>query len=209
MYLNNKLFTFFDGMESFAYNNATNPTQLLVFRDLKNNYYYPPQYQLAAPSTAPPQVPISFTDLGGVTYTARPEWFIFTQQYDIIEAWNALSSVVFFTSHLPVQVEYIPSSSIITPQGVSNAAFKPILTDFVPLLEKTGSTRSRFVYYPSGQFRLVDLRSQIPLRKIDLQIFWQDQYQNLYPMYISFNESNTVKLMFIRKSLINHNYGYT
>ncbi len=208
MYLNEQLFSFFDGLESFAYYQdptfVPNKVIMMVFRDLKNNYYYPPQLQIT-PNSAPPQVATSFS-IGTTTYTTSPAYFIFTQQYNITGSWNSLESIVFLTHHLPVQVEYIPTSTIYSPTGTSNANFKPILTDFVPTLEEAEAARSRFTYYPSGNYRLIDLHSQIPLRKIDLQMFWQDQYQNLYPLYISCNKSNSVKLMFIKKSLANYNY---
>jgi len=180
LYMNNQLFTYFDALESFTYFDDPVKSQLFICR----------------------QTPVNFNSDPMVNA------YFYTQQYNISSTWNSLESIVFLTNSLPVQVEYIPSSSIITAQGVSNANFKPILTDFVPTLEEAGSTRSRFVYYPSGQYRLIDLHSQIPLRKIDLQMFWQDQYQNLYPLYMSYNESNSVKLMFIKKSLANYSYRY-
>lgn len=174
LYMNESLFSYFDALETFTYADDPIKSQLFICRQFINNLD-----------------------------TATNSYF-YTQQYNISSTWNSLGSIVFTTSHLPVQVEYIPSSSIVSVNGTSNANFKPILTDFVPNLEETGSTRSRFIYYPSGQFRLIDLHSQIPLRKIDLQMFWQDQYQNLYPLYISYNESNSVKLMFIKKSMANN-----
>lgn len=202
MYENEYLFAYVDGIDSFGYYQIPDKALLLIFSDQKNNYYYPPQNSPNVPAT---QTPTSFTDIA-TNYTTAPEWFIFTQQFQVLQNWNSLESIVFTTTHLPVQVEYIPSSSIITPNGVSGANFKPILTDFVPLLEEVGSTSSRFVYNPSGKYRLIDLKSQIPLRKIDLQIFWQDQFQNLYPLRISYNQSNSVKLMFIKKSMENNDF---
>lgn len=208
-YLNEKLFSFFDGFETFGYHNTSflNKEELFVFRDNRNNHYYPSKDNT---NTTINQTELSFSGVDGLgnnaVYTAQPKYFIFRQQYSIISTWNSLSSIVFTTSHLPIQVEYIPSTSIFNTQGSSNAHFRPIVTDFIPDLETPGSTRSRFLYTPSGQYRLIDLHSQIPLRKIDIQMYWQDQYQNLYPLFISYNESNSVKLMFIKKSMANFNF---
>ncbi len=114
--------------------------------------------------------------------------------------------MVFLTSTLPIQNEYIPATAINTSSNSGFAAYRPIITDFVPDLNLAGDTRTRFNYFPQGPYRLITLKSNEPLRRIDLQVFWQDQYQNLYPLSIACNESDTIKIMFIRKSLVKYNH---
>lgn len=210
LYMNEQLFSYFDGIETFGYYNNPNQTVLYVFRDLKNNYYYPP---INGANTAPPQTETSFSIVSGAqtqSYTVSPAWFIYTQQYNFLSIWNSLASIVFTTNNIPVQIEYIPSSAIVNSNGAQsgNISFRSILTDFTPDLMNAGDSRSRFIYNPTGQFRLLDLKSNLPLVKIDLQMWWQDEYNNLYPLFISYNQSNTVKMMFIKKSLANYNYKY-
>lgn len=199
IFMNSRIYAYFDSIESYKY--ITDPilTDLILIRDLKNNYYYPPQNDANTTAT---QTPINFVDTN-VTYTIAPDYFLIKQQYDMIGTWNSLSGIVFLTSTLPVQYEYLPSSTV---QSTNNASstFRPILTDFVPNLQKIGDARTKLIYYPSGPYRLINLGSNDPLRKIDLQVFWTDQYNNSYPLYVSCTQSDTVKLMFIKKSLINN-----
>lgn len=198
IFLNSRIYQYFDSIESYIYPDTV-LSNLMLVRDLKNNYYYPPAN---GTNTVPPQVPTSFYDVAGsVTYTAAPRYFIFNQQYNTISNWNSLSGIVFLTSSLPIQYEYIPASAINSTSGSGFSAFRPVITDFVPILEKGGDARTRFVYYPQGPYRLISLKSTDPLYKLDLSIWWQDQYQNLYPMTISCNEANTIKIMFMKKSL--------
>lgn len=184
-YMNEQLFSYFDALESFTYVDDPIKTQLFICREFFNN-------------------------IENITFPIPIINYFYTQQYNISSTWNSLASIVFLTQSIPVQPEYIPNAAIVTNNGSfqTTAKFRPIITDFVPTLEEAGSTRSRFIYYPSGQFRLIDLQSQLPLRKIDISIYWQDQLGNLYPLYISYNESDTIKLMFIKKSLANYNYKY-
>lgn len=199
IFLNSRIYAYFDSIDSYKYFTDNILSDLIIVRDLKNNYYYP---QLNAANTATTQVPVNYTN-SNLIYTTGPEYFIITQQYDMIGAWNSLSGIVFFTSSIPVQYEYLPASAIQSTNNAS-ATFRPILTDFTPNLEQIGSVRTRLIYYPSGPYRLIDLGSNDPLRRIDLQIFWTDQYQNIYPLYVNCNQTDTVKLMFIKKTLANY-----
>lgn len=195
IFLNSRIYSYFDGLEVFYLNTAN--SNLMIIRDTKNDYYYPPQN---AANTAATQVPVSLTS-GTEIYTTQPQYFSIYQQYSTISLWNSLSSLVFLTSTIPVQNEYIPASAINSMQTSGFAAFRPIITDFVPDLSAAGDPRTRFNYYPQGPYRLIELKSNEPLRRIDLQIFWQDQYQNLFPLNIACNEADTIKIMFMRKSL--------
>jgi hypothetical protein len=213
LFLNEELNSLIDGLEYFSLNGFTEV--LLVVKDYKNNYYYPPQY---AGDSAPQQTLVNFSTSTTVvtpppnsetfTYTAAPVWFIFTQQYQTIELFNSIAEIVFLTSTLPIQPEYLPSSAVVGSNASQsgNIAFRPVLTDFVVPASTAGDVRSRLIYNPQGPYRLIDMHSHIPLVKVDLKIYWSDQYNNLYPMYISYNQSDTIKLMFIKKSMANYNY---
>ena len=196
IFLNSRIYSYFDSIESYQYQDVV-LSNLMIIRDLKNNYYYPPQN---GANTSPPQVATSFTNTN-ISYTTAPVYYIFYQQYNTISNWNSLSGIVFLTSSLPIQYEYIPASAINPTAGSGFSAFRPIITDFTPVLEQAGDARTRIVYFPQGPYRLISLKSTDPLYKIDLSIWWQDQYQNLYPMTISCNESDSVKIMFMKKSL--------
>lgn len=207
-FLNAQLYAFFDGIEAFNIIDKSNPDFLIVFRDTKNNYFYPPINKPNVPITnqtllnisAPDIVTPSYNDV----YTAQPAWFIFTQQYHVVSSWNSLSSIVFLTRSIPVQKEYIPSFAINNALVTVASSSRSVLTDFVPDLTLAGQQRERFVY-TANIYRLIELNSNIPLYQIDLEMFWTDRLQNLYPIYINYTQVNSVKLMFIKKSIVAKN----
>jgi len=218
IFMNYELNSIIDGFDYYSYNavfgggSIISPEEVLILvGDYGNNYYYPEQNTVnVPPPPPPPQSTISISTTVGpttTTTTASPAWFIFTQQYKTIGLFNSLQSIVFTTNTLPIQQEYIPSSSVIGSRNNINGsiAFRNVLTDFTPDIIESGEQRSRFVYNPQGQYRLIDLKTTLPLVKLDLQMWWTDEYNNLYPLYLSYNASNSVKLMFIKKSLVKYN----
>jgi len=194
--VNNLLYPYMESIESFVLIDYIPSVQFLIsVQDTHNNYYYPEQN---AANTTTTQTLTSFTNAGN-NYTVAPNWFIFTQQYSHVTAWNSLASIVFLTQ-MPIQPEFVPTFNNFSPNNTSASSSLPILTDFVPDLEQAGQQRTRFNYVPTGPYRLIDINATVPLNKIQFQIYWVDRLQNLYPMRISFGQTNSVKLMFIKKS---------
>lgn len=116
------------------------------------------------------------------------------QEYVTVGSWNVMKSVVFTTSSIPIQSEFIPSID-----DTSNNSSRKIITDFEPILDIPMTTRSIYQYFPQGEYRLIGLLSNAELRSFDLQIYWQDKELNLYPILIPPLQSATVKLMFAKK----------
>ena len=201
IYVNSRLYRFIDGIPSYISNYGQSQSVYnqfcLLVKDLGNNYYYKALTtdlmllntagQAIVANTQPP-----------LTYTTSPNYLRSEQEYPNIGGFNSLASIIFMTSHIPIQNEYIPS---LKDLGGSSSS-RPIVTSFSPNLQKAGESRTRFTYYPSGAYRLINLKSSQPLNRIDLQVFWQDKNQNLYPFKISYGETNTIKIMFIKKSFL-------
>jgi hypothetical protein len=217
LYLNSSLYQFFNGIETFGSNlfgySAADISafNLMLVNDNKNNYYYPPQN---ATNTVNNQTETSFSGTDGLgnlaSYTAQPQWFINTQQFNALSIWSSLSSIVLATSQIPVQFEYLPyssNSSLIGGSAVGSQNFRPILTDFVPDLTQATQSRTQFTYY-ANPYRLIELTSQEPLRKLDIQLFWEDKNQNLYPLKITYNSSDNIKIVFIKKELAKYALNY-
>lgn len=152
--------------------------------------YYPAGTIIPAPTT-PPALP------------ADPLYYKFTQEFGTLQYWASLNKII-IASNMPIKNEFLPAGnvgSVNINQSGSNVTF-PILTDFIPTVDNTaGITRTIAYYVPQGQYRLVDLLSDTPLRNIDLRVFWQDGDGNTYPLEIPVFESLSVKLAFVRKSL--------
>ena len=120
------------------------------------------------------------------------------QEYSILGSnWTSLRKIIIATNTIPNTNEYVPTKG---NSGVTNSF--PILTDFTPNFSQVGGeTRSIAFYYPTSQYRLVDMISDQPLSKINIKIYWEDTAGNLYPLYISPSQQINLKLAFLRKSL--------
>lgn len=132
-------------------------------------------------------------------YNTTPTYYLFAQEYKAITDWNSLRKIIIVSNTIPVIPEVIPVFNNGVQTNVTSSL--PIITDFVPSLNDAGDTRSIAYYYPTGQYRLIDMISEVPLIKIDLQIKWIDKQGNVYPLFITPNQQATVKLAFLKKDL--------
>jgi hypothetical protein len=115
-------------------------------------------------------------------------YFSTKAEYSTLYLWNSLKSIVFQTNSIPV----VPENN----SGQTNQT-QQILTDFQPLAAV--NNRTAFQFYPQGALRWYDLNSNYPLKNIDMRVYWTDNYDKLYPIYIFQNEALTIKLQFRRK----------
>lgn len=126
--------------------------------------------------------------------------YLFSQgEYNTLQYWNSFKNLVFLTGNLPIVAEYTPDQAIGGVISPGQGNFRPILTDFQPILSSAGDATSQLQYYPQGPYRLVDLISDQPLYKVDLRIQWQDAENRLFPLFIEQGLSASVKLAFIKK----------
>lgn len=123
-------------------------------------------------------------------------YYVMEQEYVTLYNWNPYKKLVMVTNLLPTQSEYINASG--------DGTLK-ILTDFIPFND-INDVRSTFQYFPSAQYRLIDLLSSEPIRNIGLQVYWQDINDQLWPIELPPYSEITVKLAFVRKSLYKNDY---
>lgn len=111
-----------------------------------------------------------------------------------------LRRLVVTSSSMPIINEATPITT--GGQTVSNnSSTMPIVTDFVPQIDFTSDLRGNVYYQPLAQYRLTNLISDIPLYRIQLSFFWEDNEGNLYPILISRNQQVEAKIGFFKKSL--------
>lgn len=134
---------------------------------------------------------INFPPITGYLYN--------TQQFVTLEYWNSFKNIVFTSAALPIQAEYIPATGSVGANPTGAAAYRPILTDYQVNAPRAGDDRSILYYTPTGPYRLLDLLGTTPITKIDLQIWWQDIFDILHPLYLAPYETASVKLLFIKK----------
>lgn len=181
IYINTPLSTLLQFLPNkFIGYDAPNGTNAwLIVTDLFDNAYTPPNIAPTFPSL----------------------YLRMTQEALSLDLWNSCNSIVFQTGNIPIQYEYVPNTDIGNLTQASNDNFRPVLTDFSPILDDPHDTQSIFNYFVSGPYRITSLKSTNPLYKIDLQLYWQDKKNNLYPLTIVEGNTVSVKLMFIKKSL--------
>lgn len=110
-------------------------------------------------------------------------------------SWNDLVSIV-LTSNLPTLPEVI--SGPISDNG--KATTRQIFTDFTPTVESGTELRNEVVYFPTAEYRLVNMISSTELRSIGFQYWWQDADQNLFPILLDPFDSASMKILFRKKS---------
>lgn len=123
-----------------------------------------------------------------------------SQNFVALQYWNSFKNIVFTTTSIPIRGEYIPQNNTTGNQGEGIISFRQILTDFQPSLSNAGDSRSQLQYYPQGPYRLVDLVSNTPIQKIDIQVWWQDTEGDLHSIDILNEEVAGIKLLFIKKT---------
>lgn len=187
IYMNSNLFTFFDYWE--AYFNGFGLLSLgrdfqIIIKNNGNN-------AITAGQILPPD--------GSVTAN---NGYIMTQEEKSIDKWQAIRSILFVSNSISVKPEYI-NINVNYPNLNSGDTNRSVLTDFEPPLISDNILRGYLQYFPQGPYRLIDLTSDSNLQTLDFQLFWQDNLQRIYPIYVNPNDTVTIKIMFVRKSAIN------
>ncbi len=129
--------------------------------------------------------------IGGVTY------YRYSQDFPALQNWAILRKILIASNGLPTKNEYIPAGS----NNDSNNASMPIISDFTPIINTIGDNNSVVYYVPTSQWKLVDMTPGGPLQRVDIQIYWEDANNNLYPLYIPLYQQVNVKIAFINKKL--------
>lgn len=177
IYINTELENFLDGFTFFS--ERSSPSNLNFFFVIKNrgdNGY-----------------PVN-------TYPAVPDYLYSIQTYSTIGNWQSIKKIIITSASLPIVAESLP---LIGNTNDDQSNFINILSDFLPQINSTilSNPRENAIYFPSSQYRLIDMISDIPLKKIQLSILWEDKDNNLYPVYLSQFSSLSLKLAFVKKSL--------
>jgi len=133
------------------------------------------------------------------------------QDYNTTSDISSFTSLVLTTRAIPIRHEWISLQSIkgavplgtqlqgVASNNTTQSGFLNILTDFEIDINSGSELRSRVIYNPSGEFRRVTLRGSSKITTVDVQVFWKDNYDNLYPLQIPAHEELTVKVLFEKK----------
>jgi hypothetical protein len=129
--------------------------------------------------------------------------YAMTQDYDTIPNWLPFSSIVFTSGSLPIRYEWISGGNtqqqIEGTTGISSENFRRIVTDFESDTLTGFENRSFIHYVPTAEYRRIDLLGNVPIKTIDIQVWWKDNYDNLYPILIPAHSEVSIKILFERK----------
>lgn len=140
------------------------------------------------------------TRLPPVAPEVLPAVYSITQDYSSFEYINSIKRIILISNSISCRPEYTPASTAIS--GGSNASQVNILADFqLEFNNKPGEQRS-IATYNSDLYRMIDLISTDPLRKVDVEIRWVDNNNISYPLHIPKYNPINIKLGFFRKDAI-------
>ena len=105
-----------------------------------------------------------------------------------------VTRIILKSANIPIEGEQLGTG----------ASSEKILTDFVL---PQGPLDGDIIYNPPGQYRLIDLKSQSPLRQIDISVFYEDRYGNIRTYNLFPNMVANFKLAFFHKPLYNNDFA--
>lgn len=177
IYMNSHLYNSF--LPSFdtilnGYDTALGKDQEILIKDNKNNSF----------------------SVGGINY------YEMKQEFRTINSITQFRKLVLTVNNVPIRSESIPSSN----QSTSvQSNFLPILTDFIPALANDASQlQTSIVYYPTAEYRLVDLVGDTPIKQMEIRAFWGDKFDQLFPVLVPAHEEGSIKILFRNRKLYNN-----
>lgn len=134
-----------------------------------------------------------------------PKFFsLSTESIVNLSYWNIFNAIVLTSGSAPMSKEFVPAGNLNgnPAQNGTTDNFRPIISDYVPLFEMSHSSQSKLVYNPTI-WRIVNMNSNSSIYNFDLSIFWEDNYNNIYPLLLAPGQSCSVKIGFFKKEFYN------
>ena len=119
-----------------------------------------------------------------------------TDYSSVANFWMPISSL-YFTTNIPVRNSYTDLGSPNPNQ--SSSVSQPILVDFKINVNNLGDHQSDILFIPQTSIGIIDLIANDPLKKISLEIRWQDWKGRTYPLQLAYGFRASVSLLLVRK----------
>lgn len=137
------------------------------------------------------------------TFDPAGQYWKYIQQNYVLPQWNCLSKILIYTSSIPIRNQQSTSNNILSPDLLSNL---PIIYSDIPNYDTVAQARNYTYLNNAVEYKLIDLISETPLRKIQINIAWMDHNGEIFPLYLQPFNSCNIQLAFFRKELYNPNY---
>src|ERR1700691_55926 len=139
--------------------------------------------------------------MGAVTY-----WWTYSQSssqsYSLID----LRALVFTSASLPVINEsisqYTPNPTTTIANTTNSNSSLNIVGDLEPNIDTYQNLiQSEVIQYTPSLLRLEPMATNIPLKAVDMTVYWRSNIGQLNPLFIDPGQSMNIKLAFVKKGL--------
>jgi hypothetical protein len=141
----------------------------------------------------------NFHTIGGsVTSSSGMTFLVIDQEYSTTANWSPVQSIAFTSDSLNVVTSQISSlHEFVHGHEVVEGSLDDsiaMITDFA-----TSDYLPGILYVPSGEYRWIDLADALPIKKINVQVFWVSKLGYKNPFLLSAGGSCSMKLLFQKK----------
>ena len=138
-------------------------------------------------------------------------YLIMTSEQIDIAVWNPIKALVFTSGLIPLlptltsQPKSLENSGTFSSYG-NNSNLATQMTDFEVPFSATNTYKQTVNYQPAGEYRLIDIQSDLPISSIQVSVFWKNMEGILTPFYLDGGQNGNIKIMFRRKDFNNIEY---
>jgi hypothetical protein len=150
-------------------------------------------------------VKYNIVDFGGTNFQIDADeesggFYILGQEFDTTGQMTSFTSLIIRSNSLPIVNEALslqPRPDSIQGTGIGGGS-ESIISDFEIDIGSSGTRNLRaFIHYiPTAEYRRITLQGDSPIYRIDVEILWKDNYDNLYPVLIPPHDIATIKILF-------------
>lgn len=123
-----------------------------------------------------------------------------SQEFSSLGEWSDIKSIIFTTTLLPIEAESVPTIFDSVQNASTTNGSLNIVTDYELGHDNSQPTRGVINYFPSGEYRMADMVSSLPLSSINVTAYAQSYTGKTTEILLGTNTSFTMKLMFRRKT---------
>jgi hypothetical protein len=113
------------------------------------------------------------------------------QEFSTLYSWEEAINISIFSSLMPIRKEALKAVN-------GTPLLKPVVQSFVPIVGSDGRSSGIYQYVPSI-YTLLDMNSNNPLTKIDLQVYWEDRNNKFHQLTLAPGKTAFFKMMFTKK----------
>ena len=123
------------------------------------------------------------------------DYLVTTDEASSAAYWSPIQNIIFTTNTIPVSNTFTDYQS--DDRGAANS--QPILISFKLPVENYHAQNQNILFIPQTSINQLDLSTEIPLKKLDIELLWQDYRGRTYPIRTPGGFTSDIKLLFVRK----------